>query len=357
MFQCEIDKNLIMNLREFRASTPQAVANDLFKFNKIAQLDSEMAIVRARRVIDLIIRNIATIYGNIPGTKPLDQLINELNRTNEIPQIIQKHCRVVKDFGNIAAHGIEETTPCIKEESITQLEVGICATSLMAVVRWYLDHIVPKLSEKTPYRVVSGKQVTNDMIDQAVAIDQLIYPNQLRGIRENCYAWHDRNPDIYTMLLDGNTGSVIGYINAMPLEEEHYKLIESGQTIDVDITPNMIRRYDFPDFYLLYFSSIGLHPSYHDTSSFRTIYASFIDSLLNLAREEIFMTEILADAVSLEGARLCKYAGMRDICKTSHDSIIYKATMLPPSLRVTTSSGKNLVLYYQKKYDEFRDLL
>lgn len=61
------------------------------------------------------------------------------------------------------------------------------------------------------------------------------------------------------MIQDKHSGKIAGYINAIPLEQEFYRAIESGSIIDLSIPPDAIRRYDLPDFYLLYFSSIGIH--------------------------------------------------------------------------------------------------
>ncbi|MCJ7481759.1 MAG: DUF4145 domain-containing protein [Thermodesulfovibrionales bacterium] len=357
MRECKIDDMLISKLREFRSATPQAVATDLMKFNQISEIDFEMAIVRARKAVDLMLRSVSQQLGIVPGTKPIDQLLVELTRAKGLPPVVERHCRVVKDFGNLAAHG-SDTESAIQADSILTIsEAFMCAESTMIIARWYCNQIAPQLPDDVPFRVLTGKQVSPAMIDQALAIDAMVYPEQLRGIQSICYSWLDRNPEIYTLLIDPSVEKVIGYINAMPLEPEYYKIVESGKRLDVDFPAKAIRLYDLPDFYFLYFCSIAIDPSYHSTTAFKALYNAFIDKLLDLAQREFYITEILADAVTEEGNRLCQYAGMRSLGETSHNSQIFKATLLPPSLRVTSLKAKKLTIFYQKKYEEFRDLL
>ena len=64
---------------------------------------------------------------------------------------------------------------------------------------------IANIKEDTSLFTVSGKQISKEMIVQGVEIDILYYPLELREVTETCYAWHDRNHDIYTMILDSNT--------------------------------------------------------------------------------------------------------------------------------------------------------
>jgi len=316
-----------------------------------------MGIVRLRRALDHIIRSVAVHSDLSPGTKPLDKIIDDLAHKSILPAVICKHCRVVKDFGNIAAHGNSVASYTDEDKDLSMVEAKMCATSMEIIARWYFERITPQLPEDNPYVVVSGEMISKEMIHQAVQIDALIYPEKFRGMFEICCSWFEKNPHIYIMIIDGSTHNVIGYVNAMPLEAEYYARIASGSTIDIDIPSSVIRKYDLPDFYLLYFASICLHPSYQNTSAFRALYDAFIEKLVQLARNDIFMTEILADAVTPEGVRLCRYAGMHEERQTEHKSTIYKVSLLPPALRVTTKTGKNLLGFYKRKYEEFKDLL
>jgi hypothetical protein len=187
-----IDNNLISDLRKYKAITPNAIANDLSKYNLIVSADCEMAIVRLRRAMDVMLRNISIMYDIIPGTKPIEQLLTEINKANVMPNIIQKHCKVIKEFGNLAAHGGDESGSDLELSTLSIQEANMCAESISAIAHWYLISIAPSIKEESSLTTVSGIQVTKEMIDQAVEIDSLNYPPELRGVREICYSWHDK---------------------------------------------------------------------------------------------------------------------------------------------------------------------
>ena len=52
--------------------------------------------------------------------------------------------------------------------------------------------------------------------------------------------------------------------------------------MDVTILPDFIKTYDLPDFYYLYFASIGIHPSYQNSNAFKVLYDAFVEKLLQL---------------------------------------------------------------------------
>jgi hypothetical protein len=351
-----IDKDLIKKLKDSKSGTLQAIGNDLSKFNLISELDPEMSIVRLRRALDHIIRRLTVQADLVAGTKPLDQLIDELQRKNVIPGIIVKHCRVIKEFGNLAAHGAVPVDNFGEVSNLTNVELDICSNSTEVILKWFLDKILNDLNEKNTFRIIDLPEINYDMIKQTVGIDKLIYPETFWPNYQTCYQWFERNPHIYTLLFDESTSQIIGYINAMPLELDIYTEIENGGFIDIDIPASKIREYDLPDFYPLYFASIAIHPSYHNTNAFRALYGGFINKLISFARNDIFISEIMSDAVSDEGKKLCRYTGMREIRKTTHNSSIFKVTLLPPALRITTKEGKLLLQYYNEKYEFFKDL-
>lgn len=71
-------------------------------------------------------------------------------------------------------------------------------------------------------RVVSGKNVSAKDIEEAVLLDELSYLEQYRGNVDDCLKWAKKNPDIYVMLRDLQTGRIIAYANIMPLKREQY---------------------------------------------------------------------------------------------------------------------------------------
>lgn len=191
-----------------------------------------------------------------------------------------------------------------------------------------------------------GRKVTPDMIYQAVGIDNSVYSSGFQGVYETCLNWWKKNPDIYVMIEDCSTKRVVGYINAMPLSNEYYLKIRSGETIDIDLPCEEIENYDFPDTYKMYFASIAIHPDYHNTSAFKVLLDGFMFHMLQLYNREIYFSSILADAVSAIGQKMCRYMGLTHILDTNHGSKIYEGSLIPPTIRPTTSSCKRLMAAY-----------
>lgn len=193
-----------------------------------------------------------------------------------------------------------------------------------------------------------GRKITQDMIYQAVCIDQSVFSTEFQGIYDTCIEWWKKNRYIYVMIEDPLQKRIAGYINAMPLTNEYYHRIRSGETIDVNIPISEIETYDFPDTYKLYFSSIAIHPDYQNSSAFKILFDAFIYQIMHLFEREIYFSSIVADAVTPAGEKLCKYIGLTHTIDSNHDSKIYEGSLIPPSIRPTTFWCKRLIASYQQ---------
>lgn len=352
----KIDYSLIDRLRSIPNENAQEIAINLEKYNQISCIDPEMALVRSRRVVECVLNAVAMKEGVTVGTKRLDQLLGDLKRNGNLPRIIEKYCRILQDFGNLGAHEVE-VIESSESLGMPPTDLRVVVIPLEAVIHWYLKEVIPRLPEERRLTVLSGTQITRAHIDCGLQIDKEVYPEMYWGTREICYAWLDRNPDIYTLLLDLETSKIVGVINAMPIDDETFLQIKRGKMNDLEICPENIRTFDLPDFYKMYFASIALLPAYEGTNAFRLLYNAFLEKLLRLAQRDMVISELVADAITAKGVKLCEYVGMVKVTESDHGSSIYAASLLPPTLRATTISGKKLQNYYRTKFEEFRDLL
>lgn len=79
--------------------------------------------------------------------------------------------------------------------------------------------------------------------------------------------------------------------------------------------------------------------------------------MINLALErEIYVTNIITEASTLQGEKFCKILGLNRILNTQINTKIYGATLLPPSWQLRSSFGNKLMKYYKEKYEELREL-
>ncbi len=201
-------------------------------------------------------------------------------------------------------------------------------------------------------KIVSGKQVTLEDIKQAVELDALVYDDIYHVDTTVCEEWFCVNPDIYVMAKDAVDDKIIAYVNLSPVTDECYDRIKKGDFIDTGITADMILSYDMPFPYSLYFSSIVIHPDYHNTEVFMELFNAIIDKFLVLGEHEVYIKRMIADAVTTNGEKFCKLFGMKKLKSSDHESSLYEITMIPPKFRMLSKKTKQLFDYYQKKYEE-----
>lgn len=209
-----------------------------------------------------------------------------------------------------------------------------------------------KLNKGLIFKILQSNEITEKVIEKTVEIDEVVYEEGLQGVEDICKSWLRRNPDIYTIAVDRYTGKPIGYINAMPLEEDVMEKINSGKYMDSFITAKSIKTFNKRGFYDLYLCSVAVHPEYQGTLVFKLMFNAYLTKLTELARRGVFIRNIVADVVSCEGTRIVKLLGMKEVNKTNHGSIIYSSRFLPLNLKSIVKYNKELVDLYNNEYEE-----
>jgi hypothetical protein len=133
---------------------------------------------------------------------------------------------------------------------------------------------------------------------------------------------------------------VVGYLNAMPLEDSAFQLVLDGVIGDSMITPDRLRTFEMPGPYKLLVSALAILPEYRRTSvAFRTLYEAAIDKLLNFAESGIVVTEVAAVAWTTDGASLARGFGMKCVKKHDRHGEVFHCRLVPstverPSFRI-----------------------
>lgn len=227
----------------------------------------------------------------------------------------------------------------------------------------YIKNLIPKEmphnesaseteSGKRKISIITGRQVTNEDIREAVLLDTLVYDDIYHVDTALCEEWFKVNPDIYVMAKDNRTGKVIAYVNISPVTDECYERIKNGDFIDTGITADMILSYDMPFPYSVYFSSIVIHPDFQNTEVFMELFNAIVEKFILLGEHDVFVHRMIADAVTKNGEKFCRLFGMNRVKNSNHESTLYEITMIPPKFRVISKKSKQLYDYYQRKYNE-----
>ena len=232
--------------------------------------------------------------------------------------------------------------------------------SLSSVLDWYLSYISVLLGKnKNNERIdtVWHDEITyKDFLDMH-EIDKLVLRADLIASPEVAYSWYKYNNLSHIAVRSSRTQKIVGYFVLFPITDELYEEIKSGNFKDNDLDTKNVRCYDFPDFYKLYVACVCVHPDYRNTTAFHKLYNSVIEMMYDLASEkEIYFTDIITEASTPQGLRLCKIVGFKKLMDTNINTEIYGATLLPPSLRLRSNFGLKLIRFYQNKYNEFKEL-
>ena len=299
-----------------------------------------MAVVRGRRILDLVLRERCSRLLTPAGTRPFESVLAEMEKHGLLPRETVAHARSVKDLANICAH----------EGTSDEEGLRISLDHLLAVLRWLIADLEKTASRAPSFRACDGIELGTDFseIDEILRIDAEIYEgldDASGGNRARSCAWFAQNPRIYTLLYSQE--DLIGYCNAMPLEDEAFQLACTGQLHDGKVETDMIRRYEVPGYYRLYICSLGIRQAFRRyPGAFRSIYDTFFEKLFQLAEDEIFVSEICCNAWSRDGDAVARSFGMQTTGKHSQHGTIYHCTMIPPNVHNPVSKMRMLLDKY-----------
>jgi hypothetical protein len=188
-------------------------------------------------------------------------------------------------------------------------------------------------------------------------IDKLVLRSDLIAPPEVTYKWYQYNIYSHIAVRSAKTKQIAGYFAVLPVTNELFQKIQSGEFKDNDLSTDGIRQYDMQDFYKLYVASVCIHPQHQNTMAFNRLYHALVEMMFELASErEIYITDIITEASTEQGEKLCKILGLRKLMDTNLDTKLYIASLLPPSLRLNSLFGHKLIKFYQSKYDDMKEL-
>jgi hypothetical protein len=102
----------------------------------IADLAPEMALTRARKVLEFVVREVfERRVKEPPGTRPLENLLDRLVKDGHFPVRLDAYAAGVRKFGNVGTHNFSER--------ITAVDVYQSLTQLMPILEWYFEEERP----------------------------------------------------------------------------------------------------------------------------------------------------------------------------------------------------------------------
>jgi len=149
--------------------------------------------------------------------------------------------------------------------------------------------------------------------------------------------WREANRDIYTFIVDRTSGKVCGYINAMPLTDDVFEKVMTGELLDNQIPGGAVLPYVRDQVLKVYFLSIAVAPpqTFPTRAHYDEAVENLVDALFGQLRmygssRGIRVEEVGAIGWTPEGERLSRH----------HFGMTQTATLKIPE---TTVAGANTV--------------
>jgi GNAT superfamily N-acetyltransferase len=351
-----IDGELIETLSATCRIQPMAVASELRLFNLLVdESRRDLAIFVAGRIVERIIRGLCRLH-DVGHTDTVEALAKKLKSAGHLEIGLQSHALVINGLRNSVAHATITDLDYIREDT-SSLDLRTVSSGLKVIIPWYVNSVLPLIREARSLRIIEKDRINKSHLLGAAELGRLCYSEQYHSDPERLWSWHEVNQDLFTLVEDLDLKRVVGCLTVLPLWDDAYSRVASGGVIDVNLSAEEIRRYDVMGFYKLYVASLIVHPAYRRSGVFKLLYESYVDKLLAFAREEIFVTEVLADAVTDDGRRLVKWMHMDKIADSHHQSTIHRLVLLPPTMRADSGSMMKLMRHYGSRYAELKELL
>lgn len=228
--------------------------------------------------------------------------------------------------------------------------------SIIAIVNWYIGIKYQHASKHFDFYTIPPGEMDRKAFQETDDIDYLVLREDLIASIDTALEWYEYNNYTYIAIRDVNTNKIAGYFTLLPITDDTYNKILSGDFMDKDFTKDSILQYETPGIYTIYVASVAIHPKYQNTNAFLKLYNATIDMFLELAQtREIYIDKIIAEASTKQGEKLCKLLKMNKHCSTTSNTDVYTLTLIPPEFKLFGSKGKIFMNLCKEKYEEYRE--
>ena len=205
----------------------------------------------------------------------------------------------------------------------------------------------PKDPFEDRYEMLRGIDMTLEEVRDVVALDDRNFDACYHSTPEQNWALFKTNRESGFVVRERETGQIVGYTMLLPVDDSTYLRIRKGAFMDTELTPEMVLRYDAPGIYHLYFTGVVVHPDHRSARMVLAMVNAMIEDFIALSRRGIFIDRMIADVVTLDGKKFCRFFGLDKVCESNHHSTIYEVLALPPKFRMTTPSTRRLEEAYK----------
>src|SRR5262245_32726044 len=132
----------------------QELREGVLKAVRIADDDPEMALTRARKVLEHLIRDVyERRLQEPPGTRPLENLLQRLVKDGLFPSRLHAYANTVRMLGNVGTHRFGE--------KLTAADVYQSLTQLLPILEWYFEVERPDALSKSSAEELTAEPTKN----------------------------------------------------------------------------------------------------------------------------------------------------------------------------------------------------
>lgn len=279
---------LVQTLRKF----PEVKFDKIFLFGSIIPYDFDW--------FDLILR---------------DQVNTVVYEKASRDWIVPLGCVFTRSFRSCSSHGFLQQSSFIKEETLSLF--GHSDFDYKAHFSKYLKKWLPQ----TPHQLaaVNGRELRKKDVKrfftETAKIDRGVYPEEyvLQEITlEKALDWFDGEKDIWSFVINAYKQKPIGYINAVPVNNEIYEKFCRGEINEHELASSDILDYDRCSQYNLIVLSIAINQSLTDEETTLTrgriaemLVMSFVYKLHRHDKGRRRVMRMAAYAWTNQGKHLC----------------------------------------------------
>lgn len=240
-----------------------------------------------------------------------------------------------------------------------------------ALMRPHIEqHWIPLFFQSPSPSVIRHGREINDgdqfskTLNRTALIDDKVFGHlphypQAQIPRGLALTWIKVNPDIYTFLIDRQNGEPVGYINAMPVNDQLYRDIQQGKTRDNDVTAAGILPYLGGQSLKIYFMSLAIKDEYRrwgegiQQQGYVQLLTGLLDKLTYYAKSHgIRVSHFLGAAWTDEGKKICENLfGMTQVGSDKDGDPIFEldidALRANPSRRIMPALKRLIKVYEQ----------
>ncbi len=153
---------------------------------------------------------------------------------------------------------------------------------------------------------------------------------------------------VICLMLVTDEYNIVGYIFCFALTDRTFQTVMNGNLEEQDISISNIIPMNSSGDYNLYGDTFAIMPDFQSVGSLLLLLGAFINELIRLAQQGVYMKKSCIKVISDSGLSLASLLSMKPVCKHRAGGTMYFGTFHP--LRGIYKKNSQLVKLYQDHF-------